>query len=179
MVSPCVVSISLCVISADGCRKVFLSYLLVFSRTGSVWPPQIRTESSDHNVSSFFYPQIVRHLVGKMQKGQLMYADVSSCDFPRRLWVILPDTSVMVCSWCRLVFLPTASTWSHQVDRARCAHDVSCFHSQSVRVISSDKFGVASPHVFFPKDVHCFSSWDRFRKDCWQCLLVMSLTVGT
>ena len=147
IVSPCVFAISLCVIFADGCRKVCLSYLLVFSRTGSVWPPRIHAESSDHSVSLFFYPQTVRHLVGNMEKGQLMCADVSSCDFSRRLWVILPDTSAMVCSWCRLVFLPTASTWSRQVDRARCAHDV-FFFTLRLCVISSDKFGVASPYVF-------------------------------
>ena len=106
----CVFAISLCVISADRCRKVYLSYLLVFSRTGSMWPPRTRTESSDNSVSLFLRPQIVRHLVAKMQKGQLMSANVSSCDFYRRLWVILADTSAMV-----LMVSPCVSTHSQYV----------------------------------------------------------------
>jgi hypothetical protein len=130
-VSSCVFAIRLCVISTDGCRKVCLSYL-VFSCTGSVWPPQIHAESSDHSVPIFlpsdrtwsrkdaersgyvcwwiflwFFLQIVGDLARYIRKGVLM---MSPCVSTHSQYVISSGRSSKVCSRCLLVSL-TDCVW--------------------------------------------------------------------
>ena len=112
----------------------------------------MHAKSSDHSVSSVFYPQIVRHLVGRMQKGQLMCADVSF------LW-FFPQIVGDLNGYIRnsvLMVSPCVSTHSQYVissgrSSKECSRCLVFSLSDAMCVISSDKFGVASPHVFSPR----------------------------